>query len=96
MISTIIRLPCADAVTSWRFGVTSAAGRELRFLQDHLPAVMLSLLHHGCEITHLLAGRQARWVGIAPQSCLARGKMQSVAWFSILEIKDKDMGRFHK
>ncbi|XP_075013289.1 COP9 signalosome complex subunit 7b isoform X2 [Calonectris borealis] len=42
------------------FIVTFAAVREHQFLQDHLSAVMLYLLHHDCEMTPLLAGRQAR------------------------------------
>ena len=50
---------------------------------------MLFLLHHDCEMTPLLAGRQARWVGIAPQSCSASTEAQPVAWFRITEIKDK-------
>lgn len=51
---------------------------------------MLFLLHHDSEMTPLLAGRQARWVGIAPQSCSASREAQAVAWFSVMEIKDKD------
>lgn len=75
---------------SWCFIVTFAAVREHQFLQDHPPAVMLFLLHHDCEMTPLLAGRQARWVGIAPQSCSASREAEAVACFSIMEIKDKD------
>lgn len=40
-------------------------------------------------MTPLLAGRQARWVGIAPQSCSSLREVQAVPWFSIMEIKDK-------
>lgn len=52
--------------------------------------MMLFLLHHNCEMTPLLVGRQARWAGIAPQSCSTPREAQAVAWFSIMEIKDKD------
>lgn len=51
---------------------------------------MLFLLHHNCELAPLFAGRQARWVGIAPQSCSLSGEMQAVARFSVMRIKDKD------
>lgn len=40
-------------------------------------------------MTPLLAGRQARWVGITPQSCSSLREVQTIAWFSIMEIKDK-------
>lgn len=70
------------------FTVTFTAVREHQFLQDHLPAVMLYLLHHNSEMTPLLADRQARWVGIASQSCSASQEAQAVAWFSVKEIKD--------
>lgn len=50
---------------------------------------MLFLLHHDCEMTPLLVGRRARWAGIT-QSCSAPREAQAVAWFSIMEIKDKD------
>lgn len=79
-----------QSVMSWCFIVTFTAVREHQFLQDHLPAVVLYLLHHDSEMTPLRAGRQARWVGIAPQSCSASQEAQAVAWFSIKEIKDKD------
>lgn len=91
VISTVLRLLCADAVTSRCFIVTFAAVREHQFLQGHLPAVMLYLLHHHSELTPLLAGRHARWVGTAPRSCSASQEVQPVAWFSIKEIKDKDI-----
>lgn len=88
MITTIIRL--MHQVTSWCFIVTFTAVREHQFLQDHLPAGMLFLFHHSHEMTPLLAGRQAGWVGIAPQSCSASREAQAVAWFGVMEMKDKN------